>query len=305
MLLRYQAAAMVFKAFSMTPQTRRFYRALGNKLQLHKSLFNAACADKLQWTIEGWRKYRGAAPGRPWCALEVGTGWAHAGGLFLAALEDSELILFDVWDNRQLEVMKATFREAGKWAAGKAFLEQSRRAGAPAIFDAIANARDYDEIYRIANATYMIEPDGALRAVPDASQDLVFSLDVLEHVRAENIEAAIRDHFRVLRSGGIAMHQIGVDDHLAHYDPAASTKQFLAYGDFEWNLRFENNVQYFNRVSCDRYRKAFAGAGFVPLAIEISQTPGDLEGLSIAEQFRDQTRESLCATGARFIYRKP
>lgn len=304
-MLRYQLAAIMLKGFSLTPETRRLYRAIGNRMRGHQNRFSDSYISKMRKTLTQWREYRDGAKTDPWSVLELGTGWMHFGGLFLAAFEDTESIFFDVWDNRQLPGLRASFESVRNWAVNAPDLSEPERTRALSFLTAILEARDFETLYVAARARYVVSSTGSLEVVPDGSHDLVFSIDVLEHIQLCDIDAALRGQFRVLKPGGIAIHQIGVDDHLEHYDPSVSRKQYLKYGELEWSLRFENSVQYFNRISCDSFQHRFAAAGFEIISFETENSPEELDGLHIARQCEDQSLKSLCATRAYVVARKP
>jgi len=71
------------------------------------------------------------------------------------------------------------------------------------------------------------------------------------------------DFHRILKPGGYMIHQIGIDDHLQHYDPAESPKNYLRFSDRAWKLLFENDVQYFNRLQACDWIDRIGSAGFI------------------------------------------
>ncbi|MGH8573588.1 MAG: hypothetical protein ACREX8_13590, partial [Gammaproteobacteria bacterium] len=79
------------------------------------------------------------------------------------------------------------------------------------------------------------------------------------------VEDLLADFHRTLKPGGYMIHQIGIDDHLQHYDPAESPKNYLRFSDRAWKLLFENDVQYFNRLQACDWIDRIGSAGFVLL----------------------------------------
>jgi SAM-dependent methyltransferase len=149
---------------------------------------------------------------------------------------------------------------------------------------------------------YVIEKDGRLDQFRDNSFAYVFSVDVLEHVPWSGLPQVVRDMCRILKPGGYSIHQIGIDDHHAHYDRAVSPKQYLSFSDRTWGLFFDNNVQYINRLQRSDWLGLFeqAGLNFVE---EVVQTH-DIEGLRIHPQYRRYDRADLACTRLTIVHRK-
>jgi hypothetical protein len=95
----------------------------------------------------------------------------------------------------------------------------------------------------------------------------------------------------------------GIDDHLQHYDPAESPKNYLRFSDRAWKLLFENDVQYFNRLQACDWIDRIGSAGFVFLE-RIAET-ADVGGLPIAPGFRHYRQEDLACTILTLVHQKP
>lgn len=106
---------------------------------------------------------------------------------------------------------------------------------------------------------YIIYPGGPM-PLPADQFDLVLSYTVYEHLRQP--ETTIRETFRILKKGGLAIHLIDLGDHM-HYglDPA---KQFncLRYGKKTWELMSRNRSIYVNRLRVSEWRSLHEKAGF-------------------------------------------
>ena len=64
------------------------------------------------------------------------------------------------------------------------------------------------------------------------------------------------------------IHQIGIDDHLAHYDSKVSKKHYLRYSLSNRKYLFENIVQYHNVLQAEDYQRFFLNKGFEILEID-------------------------------------
>jgi len=106
---------------------------------------------------------------------------------------------------------------------------------------------------------YIIYPGGEM-PLPEEQFDIVQSFTVYEHLRQP--ETTIRETFRILKKGGLAIHLIDLGDHMYYgIDPA---KQFncLRYGKKTWELMSMNRSIYVNRIRVSGWRKLHQDAGF-------------------------------------------
>ncbi|MBI3139771.1 MAG: methyltransferase domain-containing protein [Sphingobacteriales bacterium] len=106
---------------------------------------------------------------------------------------------------------------------------------------------------------YIIYPGGAM-PLPADHFDLVLSYTVYEHLRQP--ETTIRETYRILKKGGMAIHLIDLGDHMYFkIDPA---KQFncLKYGSKTWDLMSRNRSIYVNRIRLSGWRQLHQQAGF-------------------------------------------
>ena len=303
-MIRYQAAAIALKLFSANASTRALYRRFGNAVGGRRTTdLGGSYAVRAAWLIGNLRGL-GLLDGGATSALELGTGWMHFYGIVLALAGLRRIDLYDQWDNRQFARLQRSFAEfeTNFDALG---LTQTERRTASDKLDVIRRAHSFQEFYSALGMRYVVDRHGDLDAFADDTYDIVCSLDVLEHVHIDYLETFVRALWRVTRPGGVSLHQIGLDDHLTHYDRRALTKQHAHYGDRIWNLRFANRVQYFSRVSYDHLRDLFRQAGFEEIACTTEQDAAAVDRRKLAPRFRAQTEESLLAVRAFFVHRKP
>jgi SAM-dependent methyltransferase len=283
-MLRYFAAAQALRLASANGTSKKMYRRLANHLggrargkglphhyiqRAHDNLARIEARD-------------GIADGMT--VMELGTGWTHWEALFTRLFYDVEVILFDVWDNRQF----------GGFIAYAAELKQRLRRDVPRpghaidraerILEKVLAAPDFDAVYALLNFRYLVQSDGSLAALADRSLDLIVSSDVLEHVSASAVPGLIDEMHRVLKSGGISAHRIAPFDHLKIYDPSVHDKHYLQYSDEKWNAWFANDVQYQNRIQHSEWLSLMEAGGF---QVETAETlvGQPLNGLAIAPRF--------------------
>jgi len=305
-VLVYQSVAIVLKAFSATRGTRKTYRWLGNQLgqSQRKKAFSLYYLERGKWLLDRVAEM-GLVLDTGSSALEVGTGWMHFYAIFLRLFSTPQITVFDVTDNRQLSALQGTFYRLPEYLKTHFSLDKTGNDAVQKLTRQIAAVSAFDELYKLLGFTYRIDPNGDLGSFADDSFDLLFSFDVLEHIPHDNLGNSIGSYYRVLKPGGYSIHQIGLDDHLAHYDRKASRKQFLSYSESEWKLRFENQVQYFNRVPYSEFLTCFENCGFRQVQARVLREPGALRGLSVAKQYHNLSMEDLEATRAFLVHRKP
>lgn len=290
-------AAVALKMFSANDLTKHAYRRIGNRFggQRRRNADLDSYARRGNLLVDIYRRHSPPQPGHE--ILELGTGWMHWYAVYLRLFFDVRITTLDVWDNRQFFAFKTNFAKL-----------RMRRDGPPAgsaaaaLLARLIASESFDDVYRLLGMRHLIVPDGSLAQFREASFSSVFSMHVLEHVHREAVPALLRHIHRALKPGAITVHQIGIDDHLAHYDRGASRKQYVSYPDWLWSAVFENEVQYFNRLQLSDWIDAFKGAGFK--LVERVTEATTLEGLRISPSFSRYSREDLACTIATLVLQR-
>lgn len=298
-VLRYTLAALALKTFSLNDASRHLYRQIGNRVGAKKREAVVDLDTRVErgdLLLELGRKHGALKDG--YRLLEIGTGWMHWFSLYAALFYDLRITGLDVWDNRQFSALVAAARKL------RPVLEQRRES--PAVLarvDQILQSRNLEDLYARLGFEYVLQPQGSLAQFPAGSFDTVISFHVLEHVPRQNVATLLDDIHRVLRPGGCSIHQIGIDDHLAHYDAKASKKQYLKYSDRTWRTFFENDVQYINRLQASEWEQMFAATGLTP--IERIAEAVDIDSLRVHPRFGHLPREDHRCTILTLVHRKP
>jgi predicted SAM-dependent methyltransferase len=298
---KYLAAAVGLRIFSLNSMTRSAYRRLGNivgqKKRQHQNIDKYI--ERGDLLVDIARKYNVLNDGAS--LVELGTGWIHWFGLYLALHVDGgvRLELYDVWDNRQLDALRNAFGELkNRWKNDSSVSAAQRER-----LDSILNAGSFEELYRAVGANYTIDTNGSLKFYRDESYDAVFSFHVLEHVGRDFIEESIGHMYRMLKPGGYCIHQIGIDDHLSHYDNKESKKNYLRYSRALRKRIFENVVQYHNVLQGEDFLRFFHRSGFN--VIEADRERCNLENLNIHPDWKGYTQEDLETIILTVVCRKP
>lgn len=303
-MLKYIMTATALKAFSLSPQTKRGYRFLGNTLGQKRRIqegLSRQYIDRARRILALCDRYLTIQAGDRF--LEIGTGWVHWEATILRLFHDVEITLFDVWDNRHFDAYKHYCCQLAEVVDGEIPLEPSKRERVQDLLTGIQKARSFDEVYSLLNFTYIINPEGTLDIFDDKTFALIFSSNVLEHVERAILPAFTRDFFRILRPGGYSFQQIDLGDHLSYYDRRVLTKNYLRYTDKTWERYFQNDVQYFNRVQKPFWMKLFDDAQLE--LVDVESVDVDLETLPIARSYQQISPQDLCCWTLRLVHTRP
>lgn len=239
------------------------------------------------------------------CSMPGGTRWSLARdgsiwyGLVTAAVAGCRVELMDVVDNRQLDALKSTFWET----AQQMRVSTSRRLDLQRAAARIEGLEDFSAIYDALGCRYWCRPDGDISGIEGRPFDLVLSYHVLEHVPASAVGSLVAQTLAVLKPGGYAIHQIGLDDHLAHYDDSMHPKRYTEIGEFAWRLLFENRLQYINRLQKSDWLQLFADAGFTIVEVLTERT--DISGLHPRGRFVEKSNDDLACTILTAVLQRP
>lgn len=302
-MIKYVAVAAALKAFSVCPQTKALYRAIGNTVGsgrrtsrgLPKSHIRRA--HRLLDLMEKHNAIHDSAR-----LLEVGTGWIHWESVFLRLFYDVDVTLYDVWDNRQLDPLKRYFAELERLIDEEMAIDPGQHKRVHSLLRSVSSVDSFSDLYSLLGFDYVLDMSGTLDPLPDQTFDVVFSCNVLEHVRAEILPECLQSFSRVLLPGGYSVHTIDMGDHLSYYDPGVSAKNYLSYSDRVWKHLFENEVQYFNRVQRPEWLSLFRNAEF-----ELMQEDSAFTGLgtiAIANRYEHMSRRDLECVTLTILHRK-
>ena len=300
MMLRYLIAASALKAFSSNTWTKKLYRSLGDRFGgplARRETYMMSHVRRGNLFRELCEKYNVLVCGDR--LLEIGTGWIHWHSLYHRLFYDVNISMLDVWDCRQLNALHELFGELRQVmksdpATDSVVLDR---------LDMIMSANSFDELYQAFGLEYVVDERGSLEQFEDNSMSCVFSFHVLEHVPRESTAELARNIERVLKPGAYSIHQIGIDDHLTHYDSKASPKNYLRYSDNVWKRFFENNLQYVNRLQMSEWLTMFADSGLS--LMETQPVYCNIEGLKVHERFSGYSNEDLECTILTLVHQKP
>jgi len=234
--------------------------------------------------------------------IELGTGWCHWEALTTRLFFDIQGILYDVWDNRQISALKNYVKQLDQ-SLHKLEIDSNQREAAHRTISTIEEVTDYDELYKLLGFEYILDPAGKLERLENNSFDLVVSAGVLEHIQAKDAPQITGAIGALLKPGGYSVHSINIRDHLYLYDRKVSPKQYLQYSHWLWNVCFENDVQYINRIQRCDWLELFSKAGLALVEEEVE--PEDVSGLKVATDYQKYGESDLRCGGLQLVHRKP
>lgn len=299
-MIKYISTAIALKLFSINQMSRSTYRRIGNTLGAKRRENQNIDAYIRRGDLLVKLATKHGLMDREFSALEIGTGWIHWFALYLAihSAKMQEVDVYDVWDNRQFNALRSSFRELGK-----RWVDDPERTFALSQIEKILDVPSFEDLYTLFDATYTVDEDGSLAAYSSRAHELVFSFHVLEHVGRDIIRDTVSDMYRILKPGGYCIHQIGIDDHLTHYDKAESPKKYIAYSMATRKRFFENSIQYHNVLQANDYIKIFEGQGFE--VIELDRETVDIDSIKINKDWQGYSTEDLETTILTIVCKKP
>jgi SAM-dependent methyltransferase len=173
-------------------------------------------------------------------------------------------------------------------------------------YQQLLHAPGVDEILRLSAIEYFAPGDARHTGLPANSVDLVYSNSVFEHVPKQAILEILQESQRILKPGGLALHNIGCNDHYAFFDSSISFVNFLKFSETEWR-RWNNSIQYQNRLRAPQFLDLAAQAGLKVIYKRSHVRPGSREALAqfaVAPEFSEFSREDLATTTLDFISQK-
>ncbi len=169
----------------------------------------------------------------------------------------------------------------------------------------IATVNDLQEL----GIQYMAPFDARKTPFETSSITYIHSTDTLEHIPKNDILPILHECYRILKPGGVISCVIDLQDHYAYFDKALSKFNFYRFGEQEWQKKYNNGLQYQNRLLADDYYTFFALAGFAPVQINLSKADTDeveeLSKIGLHADFKNKPVEQLSNLRCHIISEKP
>ena len=302
-MFRYVLSASILKLFSFTASTKYFYRILGNTVGARKranGVLPKYYLERVDRMLSLHRRY--GVPKNGDKILELGTGWLHWEAITSRLFFDVQVVLFDVWDNRQISGIRNYIKQLDD-ALYMFDINNEQRGRAHKLITEIKNIKEYDDLYKLLGFKYVLDPSGLFGKLDGNSFDVVVSAGVMEHIPKKMVSGFVQGISNVLKPGGYSLHSINLRDHLYAYDRTVSVKHYMKYSDSVWKRFFENEVQYINRIQRPEWLEVFQNTGLVKVEEEIDTE--DISGLHLEKSYRMLEEFDQRCGGLRLLHRKP
>jgi len=239
--------------------------------------------------------------------IEIGTGWYPTLPICFSLVGAKRILTYDI--SRHMDA-GLTFRMI---AALEPHLEMMAEAGGRhpedirTRYHELLQARDLNTLLERARVEYCAPADTRATGSPPNTADLVYSNSVLEHVPKPIIQSLMKEIVRMLRPGGLTLHNVGCNDHYAFVDRQISFVNYLRYSEARWN-KWNNRLQYQNRLRAPEFLEMAAEAGLEVIYKQVAVRPGTREALmtfEVAAEFRRFSKEHMAITTVDFIAKKP
>jgi SAM-dependent methyltransferase len=162
------------------------------------------------------------------------------------------------------------------------------------------------DVLECCDIRYLAPGDATMVPLFGQSIDFHTSTNVLEHIPLEGVQAILQEGNRLIRPGGLFIHQIDYSDHFSHSDSRLSPIHFLQYSEKQWARYAGNKYMYMNRLRHDDLLTLFADAGHDLVADDPYVDPHLLAGLTqgtcdVHARFRGKSPTVLATTRAWVI----
>ncbi len=154
---------------------------------------------------------------------------------------------------------------------------------------------------------YYAPSDTTALPLAENSHDVVVTRLVLQHIPLDILPKVIKETWRILKPGGIAIHRINLHDEYAQDDRDVTAINCLKYPSRIWNNFINNRIKHVNQERYPYYLNLFQEAGFKILEQRTKIDKKAFELLStinIAKEFRKYTSEELVTTGLYVVLEK-
>ncbi len=232
---------------------------------------------------------------------EYGAGWDMVVPLAFYAFGVDRQIAVDIRNMVRPQLVNDTIEKYHETALDLAFLRKPDKyldGGSP---HCLALLKEYYGI------NYRAPCDARCTGLRAGSIDCITSTDVLEHVPPHDIQAILRECYRLLRDGGVMSCRIDYTDHYSHFDKSISPYNFLQYSDKAWAL-FNPPLHYQNRLRHRDYLDLLRAAGFAVVEEQCREgTEADLqtlERLPLDPRFGAYSLSDLAVRNALIVVRK-
>lgn len=233
--------------------------------------------------------------------VEIGTGWMPVFPVCYALAGAETCITYDLYDHlsqprtlRMLERLRVHIPAIAK-------VSSTSIADVQARYEHFLRSRTLSDLLAAAGITYRPDSDASRTGLPDRSIDTIYSNNVLEHVETGALKAIMGESARILKTDGIAVHDVNCGDHFAYSDASISQLHYLQYSSTEWK-RWNNSILYQNRLRPSDFIRIAEEVGLEIVLRKSRPHPELLKKIpAIAPEFSGYDQEDLSSTSLALV----
>jgi hypothetical protein len=171
------------------------------------------------------------------------------------------------------------------------------------------NLWDLSDMLALCDIKYIAPADAANLSIPDGSVDYHTSNLVLHEIDPPVLKSVLREGNRVVKDGGLFVHNIDLSDEFAQSDDTITSVNFLRFSDKEWERITANKYMRMNRLRIDDYQELFRQSGQTVLSIESKIDPRALKvlqdgSLTVDGRFRGKSPEAMATVASWIVSEK-
>jgi SAM-dependent methyltransferase len=239
--------------------------------------------------------------------VEVGTGWFPTLPLCFHLAGASSCTTFDLDRHLNPSLLLRLLHALGPHVPAIAAAAGCDPAVVTARLSRLGGLGSPSDVLLACAIDYRAPADATRTGLAADSVDVVYSNSVLEHVPAQVLDSLMRESFRVLRPGGLALHSVNCGDHYAYFDRSITPINYLRYSERAWRW-WNNRLQFQNRLRASDFLTSAERAGLELVETRWRARPElveALESMRVAPEFAHYPREQLACTSIDFAARKP
>lgn len=155
---------------------------------------------------------------------------------------------------------------------------------------------------------YFAPADSSLLPIHDNYFDAHVSFTVLEHIPREILVGIFYEAKRLVRPGGLLVHNIDFTDHFSHSDKHISAIHFLKFSELDFARLAGNRFMYMNRLRDEDFRDLWNQLSLVPYVSERKVSEHLLARLSsgrelpIHADFSAKSNEDIATTESWYAF---
>lgn len=183
--------------------------------------------------------------------LEIGGGRDLCMPLAFHLLGANHLVVTDLYRQLKLDLLQNIFQRLSEQ---KEFTQKWKRSF-PFRYIATLEALEQLGISYVAPVDIL-----GTNCFQEKSFDLIYSFSTLEHLPQEELLPLFQKFYFLLKTDGVMIHTVNLEDHYAYTDKTLSPYHFLRYSSMTYRW-INSSLHYQNRLRYSDYLAVFAKAG--------------------------------------------